>query len=63
MSQKKKRAKVKKLLEDPQPKNSQATHKDLLDSAVQFFQNGDEENARKIAKRVVKVITFFSINQ
>jgi len=54
VSQKKKRAKVKKLLEDPQPKHGQTTHKDLLDSALQFFQNGDEENARKIAKRVVK---------
>ena len=58
-TQKKKRAKVKKLMAGTEDstslKTGQKSPKELIATAIEFFQNGDEENAKKIAKRVIKV--------
>ena len=61
-SQAKKRAKLKKLMAKPaseatsgQNTENKNSPKELIETAIQFFQNGDVENAKKIAKRVIKV--------
>lgn len=60
-SQAKKRAKLKKLMAKSPEKpaenseNSKSTPKELIETAIQFFQNGDIQNAKKIAKRVIKL--------
>lgn len=57
-SQAKKRAKLKKLIatsETAKEESTQNSPKVLIETAIQFFQNGDVQNAKKIAKRVIKL--------
>lgn len=40
-------------------KTADNSPKELIETAIQFFQNGDVQNAKKIAKRVIKVCYHF----
>ena len=52
----KKKAKAKKILSmSEEVIQAPISPRGLMDEAIQFFQNGDEQNAKKLAKRVIKV--------
>ena len=36
--------------------------KKLIDEALQYFKNGDAQSAKKIARRVIKVLKYFLSN-
>ena len=53
----KKKAKARKILSmTEEVVQAPVSPRGLMNEAIQYFQSGDEQNAKKLAKRVIKVI-------